>query len=1327
MATQHRMLRGFLLVLFYFLASASWASTQSRPAISGYHVNSLVRGPGTTQTLFASAADAGAEFCKSRQVESSGYLGASRLRVVHSGVHPVYEVSCLYQDPPDQNGVTPPPRWNGNYTWQISFSYTCRKGSLSSFPHTCTVATDRPPQPFCPNEQGNPIDVSVKQKIQRERDYDGPHGLQFTRQYNSASLASNTFATGWRHNFSKQIVSSLAPATMNHLLTSVYILDRETQVWGGGNPLTATTSTEGQPEVLYLVRADGNHMYFSSSDRGAHWATDSDVNYRLEKVQIGGNPEQWRVTTPETDIEWYDVASGQLMEIQFRDGRWQKLSYSNESTPIHIAPRAGLLLKVEDNFARSLKFTWRPDGSLASMTDPAEQEFVYGYDANAQLTSLTWPDGLMRLYHYNEAAYSPAQNSVPLKPYLTGISNEIAPGLVLRHATFTYDAKGRPISTEHAGGVYKYTMNYGDNTVTDPLGTQRQYQFITQDGMILTNQISKPGGAGCAASMAQMSYDANLNLATSTDFNGTVTRLSYYPGNLIKTSDEAVGTAQAHKTSYEWHPVFRLPTRIAQAKLLTINDYDARGNLLSTRRQATMDETGAQGLNPTVTGSIEEMRYSYNQYGQIESSTELRDGVEQTTLYRYNPLDGNLESVTDSANLVTRYSNYNAHGDVGKIEDSNGTITELSWFPRRWLQSRTETLADNTAYTTLFDYDGRGLVTRIARSQGGYEIFNYDDAGRLTHRADNFGNTIEYGLDPMGNRLLEQVRDIYGNVSHQVRRTHDALNRLQQTIYGQNGVVQDSPTSMVLQSNGNPARIGYPVKITATVSGTAPTGEVVLMKDGKNVAIQFLRGGSTTFELPDLPLGSHSYSALYAGDDKNHPSQTEGLVQIIQNGITTGITLQCPASSVVDGAFTCTAQLTTAQGSIAQLRGQILELFNGQVRVSSTTLEISEDGKTASGTFQIRGMVVGQHTLQARYAGDATQLASQSAGFSHTVLGHSGQVTTFTVGGRFERDIEYSIIINCTPCAGGLSGNYTAQAGDTSFADIARGLTESIRTRVLSNPRDYSQYQFSNVGDEIHVTAPIGKSFTPYSHVYLDNIDTKLTQEALAPRPGTRARYSFVLKRDRNEDFGQFSGGVDLVRYENTPGQVSVYASYGRESWPAGNISIPFTFGTTVCQGLIQRKPELDCGGSGDDKYYIYTPIGETEWRIRTSLTGGQGHYQLSGGWDIAAESTILTPQAQIIRVELDGVSLAGTTYSVTLDDQTWHYIMKPGDTYESVLSGLAAQIKSSQYVTQIKRDDQYSRYYLSIASTTVVKPFTHSAAISTHPVFITIVTQEAR
>ena len=105
--------------------------------------------------------------------------------------------------------------------------------------------------------------------------------------------------------------------------------------------------------------------------------------------------------------------------------------------------------------------------------------YVYGYDTSGRLSTVTYPGGAQRTYLYNEPAFT---GGASLPNALTGIVHEDGQ----RYATFTYQADGRAISTEHAGAVDKFGVQYnadGTSTVTTPLGTTQQRTFNTVLGV----------------------------------------------------------------------------------------------------------------------------------------------------------------------------------------------------------------------------------------------------------------------------------------------------------------------------------------------------------------------------------------------------------------------------------------------------------------------------------------------------------------------------------------------------------------------------------------------------------------------------------------------------------------------------------------------------------------------------------------------------------------------------------------------------------------------------------------------------------------------------
>ncbi|MFC5475093.1 DUF6531 domain-containing protein [Paraherbaspirillum soli] len=591
-------------------------------------------------------------------------------------------------------------------------------------------------------EKGNPINHSTGNKRQLESDYlgIGSVGLTLQRTYNGSSIRNGRYGARWSSTYERMVMTN--PAFPNN-----------------------ASVRRGDGKALNFLLGNGSYQ------------PDGDITDSLTRqVDSAGNPTGWQYkVAADQSVENYDAA-GKLVRIATREGLLQTLSYSDATTPTTVAPQAGLLLRVADTFGHQLNFVYDSSSRVVQMTDPAGGITAYGYDSTNRLSSVTYPDGKLRTYLYNEPAYTAGAD---LPTALTGIIDENG----VRFAIFNYDSSGQAISTEHAGGVEKYSVAYpqlgSQSTVTDPLGSVRTYNFQTIQNTLRYTGESQPGGAGCGTAASNVTYDANGNIASESDFNGAVTTYSYDLTRNLETSRvEASGTPQARTISTQWHPSFSLPLKIAEPKRVTSYSYDASGNLLSKIEQATSDATGAQGLSPTVTGSARTWTYTYNNLGQLLTATGPRTDVADKTTYAYDS-NGNLSTITNAVGQVTTLSHYDANGRVGLIADANGVTTALTYSPRGWLTSRVVTVG-NMVGTTSYTYDGVGQLTQVTLPDASTVSYSYDPAHRLTKIADSLGNSIVYTLDNMGNRLSEQVKDPSGNLARQSSRVYDALNRLQQ-------------------------------------------------------------------------------------------------------------------------------------------------------------------------------------------------------------------------------------------------------------------------------------------------------------------------------------------------------------------------------------------------------------------------------------------------------------------------------------------------------------------------------------------------------------------
>lgn len=642
--------------------------------------------------------------------------------------------------------------WSNSQPYPLRF--TC--GLISN----ATELEEKEPKD-CPEEGliGNPINLALQAKYQTETDYrsGAASKLQFKRSYISKGLSRQIPAIGqnWWHNYSRHISLSV-----------------------GFSFSTA-----------FVFRPNGRTLSFNS--KGANWVTDADISDRLirltdsQGVDIG-----WQYFDARSnETEEYDI-EGKLTKITALGGQTQTLIYSDDNTDATIAPFAGLLIEVHGHFDRKLQLRYSDTGQISSMIDPAGQTHSYTYDALQRLISASHPDNSSRLYHYEDPN---------CKKGLTGITDERG----IRLGTYSYDSTCRIISSENAGGVNRYSVNYTNSsraTVLDPLNTAREYNYTTILGVKKNIGVSQPCPS-CGGNAAQArQYDSRGNTIEKTDFNNNKTIYSYNDRNLEISRTEANGNSAVRVILTDWHPSFSLPTTITRLGHKQTLSYDNNGNLIS---KTDIDTS----VNPLVERTTQ---YQYNSDGRLISVDGPRNDVSDITQYDYDA-QGNLIKITNALGQTTHLTNYDAHGNPHTLIDPNDVKTQLNYDNRQRLLSRTIAADTAAAATTAFTYDTAGNLTKLTPANGAYLQYQYDNAQRLIGIHDNQGNRIEYTLDNMGNRLQENIYDNSQTLKRRHTSEFDTLNRMIKLIGANNQTTQFN-----YDNNGNQTSTTNPRNNTST-------------------------------------------------------------------------------------------------------------------------------------------------------------------------------------------------------------------------------------------------------------------------------------------------------------------------------------------------------------------------------------------------------------------------------------------------------------------------------------------------------------------------------
>jgi len=640
-----------------------------------------------------------------------------------------------------------------DYVWNSYMVTACPAGS-TPVGYTCEMPLNQEDpdksagDDECRPRVGNPCNPATGNKTQLEIDYagNGHFSVVLARFHNSlkSSVIPGGFGPAWTHRYASRI-----------------------------------KTYDGNSAVV--VRPDGETLFFKAASLAGPWTADADVNHKLTLVDPEGDAKWILASSDSDETETYGFYNGRLEIITNRAGLSYTLQYD-------VYER---LSTITDPFGRSLSFAYDADNRISSVRDFENNEIAYTYDALGNLTSVRYPGvtSPTRQYQYGDSRFPNA---------LTGIVDENG----VQFATWAYDANGKAISSEHAGGAERTQLSYVSDSQTDVTAfvdpvqsATRGYQFEVIWGVKRLRSISGPACPSCGP--ASITYDSNGNIASTVDWNGNRTNYSYDPARNLETSRTegltSIGdvTPQTRTISTAWHASFRLPTGTAEPLRKTAFVYDedgtqcgARGALCSKTVQATDDANGSQGFMALPVGSPRTWTYTYNANGQLLTVNGPRTDVSDVTTYTYYANDdldlgkrGNVATITNAAGHTTSITAYNVHGQPLTMVDANGLTITLAYDARQRVTSRTV-----GGESTSYDYDNAGQLTKVTLPDGSFLSYGYDGAHRLTSVQDNQGNRIAYTLDVAGNRTLEQVFDPANQLAQMRSRIYNNLSRLFQEL-----------------------------------------------------------------------------------------------------------------------------------------------------------------------------------------------------------------------------------------------------------------------------------------------------------------------------------------------------------------------------------------------------------------------------------------------------------------------------------------------------------------------------------------------------------------
>lgn len=179
---------------------------------------------------------------------------------------------------------------------------------------------------------------------------------------------------------------------------------------------------------------------------------------------------------------------------------------------------------------------------------------------------------------------------------------------------------------------------------------------------------------------------------------------------------------------------------------------------------------------------------------------------------------------------------------------------------------------------TVGFYDGASLIGSATLS-GGIATLNVSSLASGMHNLSTVYNADANNLGSSSAVLVQNVKAVSGTV---------------------------------LASSVNPTAYLAATTLTATVSGSAPTGSVSFFDGATALGSSTLSAGVATLTVSSLSMGPHTLTASYAGDLNNAPGTSPALPQVVNPNAVPTIT--SPASG---GATTFALQVSTTLQLVA--------------------------------------------------------------------------------------------------------------------------------------------------------------------------------------------------------------------------------------------------------------------------------------------------------------------------------------------------------------------------------------------------------------------------
>ncbi len=477
------------------------------------------------------------------------------------------------------------------------------------------------------------------------------------------------------------------------------------------------------------------------------------------------NKNQPVVTLPSGEIKTYmvqdDNAYRRITGITGSDGALSK-TYSNGQLTQDVS-RNGVLTKYE--------YT---GGYLSAQYDAFgtvdERKTVYVRDANYRLTSQTTQakSGTLYVSKQSQTWTYNARGQI----LTVTVSDPAATPLISQTTTTAY-CEQTGVTAGSCPLVGLVTSVDGPRSdVSDVISYEHR---MTDAASCVSAPATCPYRMGdlwktanAAAQVTEiLAYDGVGRVQWVKDVNGGMADFEYSPRGWL-TAHKLRGPDNGSETDDQITRIEYWPTGLVKKVVqpdgaFIIYDYDHAHRLTDIRDQ--------QGNH---------IHYTLDLAGN-RTATEVKDPsgmLKRSHRNVYNMLNKLTQSIGADKGpntQITYYDEYDSNGNLKKMRDAQGNITQYGYDPL----NRLTTTLDALNGTTSYSYDGRSNLASVTDPRGNITLYQYDGLGNLKQLTSPDTGVTHYTAHDGAGNLLSHT-DAKGQITGY---QYDALNRLIQISY----------------------------------------------------------------------------------------------------------------------------------------------------------------------------------------------------------------------------------------------------------------------------------------------------------------------------------------------------------------------------------------------------------------------------------------------------------------------------------------------------------------------------------------------------------------